>query len=415
MPLAVAVAAAMVVGEARAADMPATPQQQTAASVWTTTANVDFRYFSWERTSGNPAGEPNQKGTQFYMPFGVSTTGQLSDAWKLELNGRGGYVNTSRSADPGDGIYRSASVSSATDTVLGFTATYLDINGVVPFYSFNMNLPTGTASLGGFLPIARTDPDLVDVPAFGVGFNHSHTIGANIGIAPNTVLTLSAGYTNRGSFTRDSGAFGLPIIMTETYKPADNFSVSAGLGMELGQLTLNLSTALSWENNSYLDGVEVSRNGFNVLLTGTGIYRWNDVNSTTLNLSFAHTEPNYVPTFVGPGFGPPLLLEPSNSNSNIFSAGLEHSVTLNPSTQIFGKGGYLYRDNNAYDPTNFVFIPAKTKVSAGGGLRYALNQSMLLNARAEKFWVVEQPYPALLTPEQKFEGWTVSVGGIVKF
>lgn len=410
-----AMAAAMVAGQAHAADMAAAPQQQGAASAWTTTANVDFRYFSWERTAGNPVGEPNQKGSQFYMPFGVSTVGQLSDAWKLELNARGGYVNTSRSVDPGDGIYRSASFGSATDTVMGFTVTYLDFNGVVPFYSFNMNLPTGAASLGGYAPITRSDPDLVDIPAYGVGFNHSHTLGANIGIASNTVLTLSAGYTNRGSFTRDSVAGGLPIAATETYDPADVFSVSAGLGMQLGQLSLNLSTALSWENSAYLNGLEVSRSGFNVLLSGTGIYRWNDINTTTLNLSFAHTQPNYTPTIVGIVAGPPLLLEPSNSNSNIFSAGLEHSVMLNPSTQIFGKGGYLYRDNNAYDPANFVFIPAKTKVAAGGGLRYALSQSVLLNAKAEKFWVVEQPYPALLTPEQRFDGWTVSVGSIVKF
>jgi len=410
MPLALATAS--VAGPAAAADMPVKAvKQEQAASAWTSTADIDFRFFSWERTSGNPAGEPNQKGTQFYMPIGVSTSGQLSEAWKLDLNARGGYVNTSRSADPGDGIYRSAGVGTTTDTVTGFTITYLNMNGIVPFYSLNLNLPTGKSNLGGFQPIARTDPDLVDIPAFGVGFNHAHTLGTNVALAPNTVLTLSAGYTNRGAFDRDRGGFGLPAPGSERFSPGSNFALSAGLGTVLGALTLNGNVAASWDTPATIDGVEVMKTGFNILLTGAGSYKWSDTQTSTVNVSYAHTERNSIQGI----FGPPLVPEAADSNSDIFSTNLEHRVTVSQVAQIFGRLGYLHRSANSYDPATLTFVPAKDKVSVGGGARYALNDKMLLNGRIERFWVDEKPYPANPTPEQKFEGWMVSLGTMVKF
>lgn len=386
-------------------------QQQATASAWSTTANIDFRYFSWERTAGNPAGQPNQKGTQFYAPIGVSASGQLSDAWKLELNARSGYVSTSRSADPGTGTFLSESLATTTDSVVGFTATYLNINGFVPFYSLNLNLPTGRSNLTGFQPLTKTDPDLVDVPAYGVGFNHSHTLGANIPLSANTIATVTAGYTNRGAFDRDAGGFGLPVPNSERYDPGSNFSVSAGLGTALGNLTLNFNVAGSWDTAAKINGVEVSKTGFNVLVTGTGAYRWTDTQNSLLNLSYAHTNRNYIQG----AFGPPLVAEGANSNSDIFSASFEHDVTVTQAAQLFGTLGYMHRSANSYDPATFTFVSAKDKISVGGGARYALTGATLLTAKLEHFWIDEQPYPANPTPDQRFEGWVVSLGGIMKF
>lgn len=397
---------------AHAADIPVKAvQQQQAASDWTVTSDVEFRYFSWERTSGNPTGQPNQKGSQFYAPFGVAASGTLGNGFKLDLTARSGYVSTSRSADPGDTVYRSATVGTTTDSQLGFTLTYLDINGIVPFYSLNLNLPTGRSRLSGDQPIAATDPDLVDVPTFGVGFNHAHTLGTNIALTPDTVLTLSAGYTNRGAYTREVVGLGLPVTASETYKPGDNFSLSAGLGTQFGSLALNGNIAVSWDQASRQGGVETSKTGTNLLLTGTAGYAWNQAHRTTVNLSYAHTERN---SFQGP-FGPPLVAEAFNSNSNIFSGNIEHAVLVSQSAQLFGKLGYLYRDANSYDPATFSFISAKDKISVGGGVRYGFTPTWSGNARVERFWIKEQPYPGVLRPEQRFEGWVLALGATAKF
>lgn len=398
---------------AKAADIPvkAPPQEQATASDWTVTSDVEFRYFSWERTSGNTPGQPNQKGSQFYVPFGAAASGTIGNGFKLDLNARSGYVSTSRSADPGDTVYRSASVRTTTDSQLGFTLTYVNINGFVPFYSLNLNLPTGRSRLSGDEPIAATDPDLVDVPAFGVGFNHAHTLGANIPISPTMLLTLSAGYTNRGAYTREVVGLGLPVVASETYDPGDNFSLSAGLGTQFGSLALNGNVAVSWDQASKQGGIETSKTGTNLLLTGTAAYGWNDAHRTTLNLSYAHTERNY---FQGP-FGPPLVAEPFNSNSNIFSGNAEHAVLLSQVAQLFGKVGYLYRDANSYDPATLTFIPAKDKVSVGGGLRYGFSQNLVANARVERFWINERSYPGVPRPDQRFEGWVLALGATAKF
>jgi hypothetical protein len=394
-----------------AADMPVKARgAQAPTSAWTSSAEVEFRYFSWERTAGNPTGQPNQKGTQVYVPIGLSAAGQFANGYKVELNARSGYVGTNRSADPGTGVYTSGSVSTTTDTTLGMTLTYLNINGFVPFYSLNLNLPTGQSALSGTQPLARTDPDLVDVPSFGVGFNHAHTLGANIPLSQDTVLTLSGAYTNRGAYTRDLVG-PPPVAGYESFKPGDNYSLSAGIGTQVGKLSLNVTGAVSWDLASKQNDVETSKTGTNVLVSGVAAYAWNDAHTSTFLASYTHTNRNYLPTAT-PGV---LLLEPFNSNNNIFTTSLEHAITVAPQAQVFGKAGYLYRDANSYDPTTAAFISAKEKFSVGGGVRYSATQSLALNGKVEKFWIDERAFPGVPTPAQKFEGFVVGVGATAKF
>src|SRR5690606_7366307 len=120
--------------------------------------------------------------------------------------------------------------ATATDTLFTGTVTYLGLDGFQPFYTMSLNVPTGEAVLLGTKGIARTDPDLVDIPSFGEGFNHGHTIGTNIPITTNLVATFSTGYTNKGAYNREvadpatlNGAF-LPL---DRVSPGDSAAFSA--------------------------------------------------------------------------------------------------------------------------------------------------------------------------------------------
>ena len=177
------------------------------APPWTTTFDTEVRYSSWERTEGNVPGRPNQKGTQVYVPISLSTVGLVAKDWRVELFARGGYVSTDRSAQAFSPLFTTVPFATGTsrtttDTIMTGTVTYLGIDGVQPYYSLNLNLPTGQTVLRNFSGIARTDPDLVDVGTFGEGFNNAHTLGLNIPITTNTVFTINGGYTSKGSYNR---------------------------------------------------------------------------------------------------------------------------------------------------------------------------------------------------------------------
>ena len=159
-------------GVAAAADMaaPVEQQAQAAQSAWTATGSLDFKYFTYEGTRGttasaSPLGQRG-KGSQFYMPLALQLVGAPTDEFKIELMARTGYVSSRQSTATFSGSY-----SGSTDTVVSATGTYLGWAGIQPYLSLNLNLPTGETVLRGTSGRARLDPDFVDVPTFGEGFN----------------------------------------------------------------------------------------------------------------------------------------------------------------------------------------------------------------------------------------------------
>lgn len=398
-----------------AADMvtKAPPVTAQAEKSWLLTFDTDVRYFSWERTRGNFPGDPNTKGSQTYVPVALQLVTVPTNDLKLEYFARGGYVRTSRSTDPGIGLYMTGSVGTMTDTVVGFTGTYTGWAGVQPFYSLNVNLPTGSSVQFGPSAIARTDPDLVDVPAFGVGLNVGNTVGLTFAFANNLALTLSAGHTARGGFDRDAlgplSLLGLDF-RTDRLEPGDNLTGTANLAFSLGNFSGNISGSVSREDASQFNGVVFFKTGTAYLVSGVGAYRWDDVWTSTLVASYAHSER----VMVADPFTGLLLAEQFNSNSNLYRVSFDQSMSW--SQWLFNVTvNYLYRDNNSYDPMTMQFVPAKTKVGVGGGAKYALSDMISLGARVERFWVDENENPGNFLPAMKYEGWMVSGGGVFRF
>src|ERR1700744_3252272 len=89
------------------------------------------------------------------------------------------------------------------DTQASFNLTFQNFETIQPLLGLALNLPTGNSSLPGNQRFTRMDPDLVDVGSYGVGFNINPTAGFIIGLNKTTAISLAAGYTWQGDFTRE--------------------------------------------------------------------------------------------------------------------------------------------------------------------------------------------------------------------
>jgi hypothetical protein len=346
------------------------------------------------------------RGTQIYTPSSISLTGAQADLWKLEFVGRGGYV-TSEQSTPG----ASGSVSTLTDTVVSATWTYLAIGGVQPFVSLNTNIPTGKSVLLGNATFARMDPDLVDIATFGEGWNYGATVGANFPVTDTIIFSAGVGHTVRGRYDRDTVA-GLPNTSTIAVEPGDTTTVNAGLGIGGGPLSGRVSASYSHEGATSFKGIKSFQLGDRYFVSGSGAYAWSASSVSSLVASWSYAQKNK-------GIIPPFGNEAMNSNSNVYRVRLGHLFVVG-NWAAGPIASWLLRDNNAYEPPAFQFVPAKTRWTAGGSLRAKANNNVLLYVNGEHLWIDEDQrfHPgvnALPTPALRYTGWMIAGGASLQF
>lgn len=368
----------------------------TLRSTWSAAAATEFRYFSWAGNRGFPArsapSDQRGRGSEIYVPFALQLVGRPSDDFQIQILGRGGWVWARQRS-----TRLAGEVSTVTDTVASATVTYYGISGIQPFISVNFNFPTGRSALSGSAANARMDPDLVEIASFGEGFNIGPTAGFNLPITSNLLVTISGGYTRRGSFARENSIASTdPASQTATsVDPGNVFTVTGSVGFQLDQLSGLVSASFSHETTTTENGAPLYRAGRRYLVSGKLSYNWTDLGVTTLTASFAHSDRNKV-LFAGAST---LQTEPFNTNANLYRVGIEH---LFPIDQLWigPIGSYLYRDRNSYDATTFQFVPAKQRWTAGLVTRIAAGDRVTLNARVEHVWTNERENPA--PGDQKF-------------
>lgn len=361
---------------------------------------------SWTGTRGFPAGGSAEAGSgaQFYAPLSVQATRQPINDTKIELLARGGYV-WSRQSTPG----LMGEVSTATDTVVSGTATYLGIPGIQPFVSLNMNMPSGKAALYGSAANARMDPDIVDIATFGEGWNVGPTAGVNIPFTETLMLTLSSGYTWRGSYTTEGAIYSTTLDQSSArIAPGKVTTHSVSLGYQLGDWMLQISAMHISETPSYRDHIQSYQLGDRYMASGTASYAWTPSSRSTLTASWTNALKNKVfDTSVTA-----LVLESFLSNSAIYRVRLEHAFSFD-AWSIAPMASYMQRDQNAYNPVTNQFIPAKTRIGAGVSTQYAASEQVALKASAERFWIKEDLTE--LTPDLSVQGWIAMVGGTLTF
>jgi len=377
---------------------------------WSQTFSSEVRYFSWHSNRGVPSnavifssGSPAPlttpgSGAELYIPYATQLVGQSND-FKIELLGRGGWVWARQSTAGLTG-----EVATATDAVMSGTITYLGLQGIQPFASLSLNLPTGLAALSPAAVNARMDPDLVDIASFGEGFNVGPTLGFNLPLTSSLILTASVGYTQRGTFDREApltppGGGAAPT--TTSINPGDVLTFTGSVGYKVGQFSGNLTGTISEETTTTANGMPFIRPGMRYLIAGSGsyIWPWEHVGQTTVSASASHSNRNEVLFQCLTGCPTSLVTEPFNTNSNLYRIAVEHLFAFDQ--LAFGPtGSFLYRDQNGYEPTTLQFVPAKERWSAGMLARYAANQNLTLNARIEHVWTQEDENPALPSNQQ---------------
>jgi hypothetical protein len=343
------------------------------------TAASEFRYYSWRSDRGFPTTFGTQPGHGFelYAPLALQLVGKPTEYFKTEFLIRGGWVHAHQSTAGMTGT-----VDTITDTVMSATLTYLGINGLQPFASLSLNIPTGKSSLSGSAAFARMDPDLVEIASFGEGWNIGPTIGANLPLSPTMIVTGSVGYTSRAPFSRERSTDETdPTQQSPTrVNPGDVITGTLSINYKGAPWAWSLAGTISEETATTENGSALYRAGRRYLGTGSLSYSWPAKwGQTTLRASATHSNRNDV-LFLGAA---ELIKEIFNTNSDLFRIGLEHLFPVSETLVIGPTASFLHRNHNGYNFETLQFVPAKDRWSAGLLARAAATQNITLNLRAE--------------------------------
>ena len=385
-------------------------------------ATSEVKFASWTGTRGSNvfAGDPG-KGYQIYSPTTVGINYDLPSELKVEARFKGGYVYA-RQQTSGQG----ATYDGPVDSQVSLNATLLNWESVRPTFGVAMNLPTGNAYLPYNQRFARMDTDLVEVGAYGAGFNVNPTAGLVFGLNQSTALSVSAGYAWQGEFTREGidlapeNGFGI-FDLKRKVNPGDVFTGNANLTTSIGKAVLLTSFAYMSESQVTIDGLATGRNGARYISNAAMIYQFDDQWSATLNGSWSYQGKNEIPGLAGG-----LVTEPKNSNSNVVIGSIEPGYQVNDKLKLAVNYSVLWRDHNYYDPVEAQFVPAKLKNSVGGSIAYAITPTASIEFRGSHAWIRQDTGPLLVTsfippaaenlpPSMKFQAWFASIAATGRF
>lgn len=416
----VTAAAALVAPSAFAADIPVKAPPATAEPPrWEATLNTEVVYFSWDSSRGYPPnivfpplpGGPG-RGTMVYAPTALAINGRPTDDVRLEVLARTGYV-WSRSVLPD----RTGEASQQTDSLLGMKGTWLGWTGIQPFFALNVNMPTGRSNLQGNTSLTQPDPDIGPIATFGEGWNVGPTVGVNMLISREVIVSFGFGYTYRGPFVRGGYLpFAQQVDGTRRLDPGDVFTGNATMSYRGERLSLTGSVSYSKETETTIDRSPYYIAGDRILLAGGIGYAWDDHWSSRVVATYSHMQKNKqgVPLLFQP---PDYFVEAFNSNSDMIKVNFD-TIYRQGAFAVGPLATVIYRDHNAYSPGVALYLPAKTSWSVGGLVQYDVSQRAQFRARVERLWIVEDERPNLVPvvaiPEIRTNGWMVAISGIFR-
>lgn len=383
--------------------------------------NSEAKYSSWTGSRGANVFAPDRgRGYQVYTPTTIGIDYLLQDSFKLESRFKGGYVYSSQGT-----FGQRAHYEGPIDTQASFNLTFLNFETIRPLLGLSLNLPTGNTYLPGNQRFTRMDADLVEVGSYGTGFNINPTAGFILGVNENTAVSFSAGYTWQGDFTKE----GISITanadtfdLRQKVSPGESYTLNGNISSTYGNLVLIASAAYVGSSEASLNGVATGRAGAKFNANGTANYRIDEYWALSANIGWSYAEKNEIPN----GFGG-LILEPKNSNSNVFTGSFEPSYMLTERLKLAVNYSFLYRDNNYYDPIQEQFSPAKRKHLAGASATYAMSDAATITVRGSHSWIKQDDSAYLVTefgppavvgpqpPSLKYHAWAASIGGNLRF
>lgn len=392
----------------------------------------EMRGSGWSGSRGANVFAPDAgKGAQVYSPTTIGIDYLMPSQYKFETRIKSGYVYSAQNTPGQVGRYEGP-----VDTQAAFNLTILSFDSFRPLFGLNLNLPTGNTYLPYNQRFTRMDPDLVDVGSYGTGFNVNPTAGVVFGIDEHTAISLSAGWTWQGPFTKEgisevqvaNPAPPPATIVLDTFDlkqrvdPGNTYTLNGNVSSTYGALQMNGSFAYMGDSHASIDGVTTGKAGAKLTANGSISYRFDERFSTALNVSWNFSERNRIAN----GFGG-LIVEPKNSNSNVVIASFEPSYLVTDRLKIAGNYSYLYRDHNYYNPFEDQFISAKQKQTAGASASYALTEAATITVRGSHSWIRQEDGPTLVTtlgppaafalqpPALRYHSWAGSIGTAIRF
>ena len=426
---------------------------------WALSSTTETTYSSFSGSRGYPFSAAPQftpfpglfrgSGNQVYLENSYALSGKPSEDMRFDFVLKGGYVRAEQTTPSFYGR-----VSTATDTVFSATATYLGLDGIQPYLSLNVSLPTGKSALYGFGGRARLDPDLVSVPTYGEGVSVGPILGVTIPVTQELVLGLSGGVTWKEAYYREGLVpIGFPQIVpfqaASKFRPGLGASVSSSITYAEGAFSAQGSASYSTETTTYIDNVATARNGNRFSLSLFTSYALTDTFAISFNGSASFATPNksvpgdFVSPFAIPPFAPAptvifisngvLFQEQRNGNNRVYQGRLTGTYLLTPEFKIAPFVSVLSRDQNSYDAVSTQFVPAKVRLGIGATAAYTFSEHVTFTGRVEHIRTKERgtatkfdplvaaffPNAAFLpgssTPPLSYYGWQVAGGVTFSF
>jgi hypothetical protein len=375
---------------------------------WDAAIVPEVHYSSWNGSRGYPSGvtlTPGS-GSQIYAPTTVQLISPTTNDFKVNLSGKFGYVWSQQTTSG-----QSGEVSTMTDTTAVGTVTYVGVNGVQPYVSLALNLPTGRSALYGSSANARMDPDFVDLATFGEGLNIGPSVGVNIPLSASWIASVAFGYTHHGSYAKEAPLDPTVAIQgTQILSPGQDMTGTVSIGYAAAPITFQASGTFTYETVTYLDGTPSFQLGDGFVVTSSASYAWNSQTTSAITGTWSENLGNKALDTTVPAF----LNQMFNANSQIVQARFDQIVNFDKWT-----GGpfasVLYRSNNSFDPQTLEFVPAKTLWSAGAQIKYAASDKVTLGASVAPFWARELETPELGIPVVRTQGWKSFITGRITF
>jgi opacity protein-like surface antigen len=415
---------------AYAAYVKAPPLAQPAAN-YSAFVTTEVKGSSWDGTRGpNVFATDPGKGYQVFSPTTIGIDYLVPSQYKLETRIKSGYVYSASTTTGQEARYEGP-----VDTQMAFNLTLLNYDSIRPLFGLNVNLPTGNAYLPDGQRFARMDPDLVDIGSYGVGFNVNPTAGFVVGIDEHTAVSISAGWTWQGPFTKDGLDFSaLPTIVVgnqnitnvqnitdlkQKVSPGNTYTLNGNVSSTYGGLSVNSSIAYMGDSHASIDGIDTGRAGAKFTANTAVNYKFDDRTALAFNASWNFSEKNDIVDA-----NSALIGEPKNSNSNVVIASLEPSYLVTDRLRVAANYSYLFRDHNYYDPFQDQFIASKQKHSVGVSSTYAVTDTASLTLRGSHAWVRQGDGPfvpatdfvdSFQPPSLKYEVWFASFGVSARF
>ncbi len=357
------------------------------------------------------------KGSQLYAPLTLGRVVDYAGSARFEVAAKSAYI-WSHHDTPG----QEASYSGLTDSQVSASVTVSGFKYVSPLLGVLVNLPTGQSFLPGAQRFARMDVDLVEIGAYGEGFNLNPFIGFTFAPSRQLTLTPSVGYAWRGKFDKEGFDEGSGLYtLRQSIDPGDVFTASLNAAGKIGAATFQASAVFTSESDLTKDGVPFARLGRGYIANLAILYPIMERFNLLGNVSWKFNEKNKI---AGEGG---LVDEAKNSNSHLIIGSIQPMYDLAEGLRLGINYSILYRSENFYDIVEEAFIPAKLKHSVGLTLDYGISQNTTLSLTGSRFWVEQHPGALLQTqigtsfagvtsatfenlpPELNYTGWIAKV------